>query len=292
MTTSLIDSNKDWGIIDSFIASNQANGINSALESNSSLKAYYSSLVRVLIDMDENKYLNLKTLMTMNISKEVENLLMSLIPYLFYLYIWQNKYPHTEEVKANPLIDIIAVSLHSRFVVIQNQERYNVESYMKDLQNPYKEVIPEPIKIQPFEKASYSNFDQNYCMIFRDLLQLYIRNSLKMIEESRVYILGAISLIYGYNIKPVELVENNERISQLRTMEKKDFVGICIEPDMIEILLLCIKNLDDTAYVKRKDTEFALKLLKSKAYSEFWFQTAMIADIVEDNMIGLDEFNF
>lgn len=113
-----------------------------------------------------------------------------------------------------------------------------------------------------------------------------------MIEESRIYLLGAICVICGYVIKPTEFIRNNDIISQLRKVEKKDFAGVITLPELIEMLLLCLKNLDDVAYNKKKDLEFVFKILKSKAYNEMWFQASLLSDKVEENMKGLDEFNF
>ena len=125
-----------------------------------------------------------------------------------------------------------------------------------------------------------------------------------MIEESRIYLLGAICVICGYVIKPTEFVRNSDIISHVREvqnptvishvrmLEKKDFAGVIIIPELVEMLLLCLKNLDDIAYNKKKDVEFVFKILKSKAYNEMWFQASLLSDKVEENMKGLDEFDF
>ena len=284
---------KYWSEIQKLIDQKNSDKINALIKTEDDKKLYYNDLVAILLTFDEKSYSNLKTLIHMNISKDVEFLLISIIPYLFYQYLWSNKYPQDELNTCGPQVDIIAVDLHNRFVLNQNQDKYSIEKYMKEAQDgPNKQVLSEPIKTQGYKKASYINFDQDHTVIFSNQLELYNRNAIKTVSDSKLYLLGVICFICGYYCEPNDILENKDHISQLRSQKNQGLPGVSIKPKQINILQSSLKTMDDIAYPKRKDQEFVFKIQKSKAYNECRFKSSMYADKIEISMNGLNEFNF
>jgi len=75
---------KYWSEIQKLIDQKNSDKINALIKTEDDKKLYYNDLVAILLTFDEKSYSNLKTLIHMNISKDVEFLLISIIPYLFY----------------------------------------------------------------------------------------------------------------------------------------------------------------------------------------------------------------
>ena len=75
---------KYWPEIQKLIEQKNSDKINALIKTEDDKKLYYHDLVAILLTFDEKSYSNLKTLIHMNISKDVEYLLISIIPYLFY----------------------------------------------------------------------------------------------------------------------------------------------------------------------------------------------------------------
>jgi hypothetical protein len=189
-----------------------------------------------------------------------------------------------------PLVQILVVDLHTRFVLSQNLEKYKVKSFIENLSSQDRLVISTPISGHQQQKANYLDFDQNYTWIFRDLLELYDRSSLRVIYDSREYLLAAILFVCGYDCAPTGVVSaggfreiGNEKVEKLGP-------GVQLDKVLLKAMLLGVKTMGDLGICSRSELTFVFKKLREKLYNEFHFDLATLAEKIEISLNGLDDF--
>jgi hypothetical protein len=189
-----------------------------------------------------------------------------------------------------PLVQIVVVDLHTRFVLSQNLEKYKVKSFIENLSPNDRSVISTPISGHQQQKANYLDFDQNYTWIFRDLLELYDRNSLRVIGDSREYLLAVILFVCGYDCAPTGVVsaggfreigyENLQKLSP----------GVQLDKILLKAMLLGVKTMGDLGISNGSGLTFVFNKLREKLYNEFYFDLATLAEKIEVSLNGLDDF--